>query len=81
MCHLNLISTESREVSFGTGTGTGNGTGTGTGTVNTYYKKLFFLFLLFNTPFLIQELASVRMKRFLTSRTAEDRAHAADLAR
>ncbi len=79
MCHLNLISIESREVPLGTG----SGSGTGTGTEYKYccYKRMFLLFLLFNTFFLIQELASVRMKRFLTSRTAEDRADAAELAR
>jgi hypothetical protein len=79
MCHRNLISIESREVPLGTG----SGSGTGTGTEYKYccYKRMFLLFLLFNTFFLIQELASVRMKRFLTSRTAEDRADAAELAR
>jgi hypothetical protein len=77
MCHLNLISIESREVPLGTG----SGSGTGTEYKYCCYKRMFLLFLLFNTFFLIQELASVRMKRFLTSRTAEDRADAAELAR
>jgi hypothetical protein len=43
-----------------------------------------YIFLVFNTVFLIQELASVpvpEMKRFLTSRSADEKADAADLLR
>jgi hypothetical protein len=59
-----------------------NGSGTNDSTVACFFAILFFLFSIFNTVFLIQELASVPvMKRFLTSKAADSRADAADLAK
>jgi hypothetical protein len=69
-------------VCAGTGTESGYGTSTGSVTVAFDFKKTCFFFFLFNTVFLIQELARVtEMKRILTSHSAAERADAADLNR
>ena len=84
MTRRNIIYIESRRKNGGAGTGTetGYGTGTGSGTVAFDSKKTVFFFFLFYTLFLIQELARVtEMKRILTSRSAAERADAADLNR
>jgi hypothetical protein len=72
-----IICTESREK------GVCNDSGRSAVTVAGFFAILFFLFSIFNTVFLIQELASVptKMKRFLTSKTADARADSADLTK
>ena len=79
----NLTFTESRRVRAGTGTVPKKwfGTGTGTGTLLSLASVISNYFMLFNTVFIIQELASVDMKRILTSRAAVERADAAALVR
>jgi hypothetical protein len=78
-----LTFTESRGVCTGTGTvPTGwSGTGTSTGAFLSSTFVIINCFVIFNTVFLIQELASVDMKRILTSRAAVERADAAALVR
>jgi hypothetical protein len=75
ICRI-MICTESREKRVCSGSGTIASTAAG------FFAILVYLFSIFNTVFLIQELASVpAMKRFLTSKTSEARADTADLAR
>ena len=78
-----LTFTKSRGVCTGTGTVPTDwfGTGTSTGAFLSTAFVIINCFVIFNTVFLIQELASVDMKRILTSRAAVERADAAALVR